>query len=510
MRRRCPAGLRRRPPPPSSRGARGALAALLLAVTGCAAAAPLPATDGLADLRRQPLAWGPCAPGGHPDAQCATLLVPRDYQDPNGARWSLGLARLPAKGASAGAVFVNPGGPGLSSVADLLGSEDTYDRLRTRYDIVTFDPRGVGASAPAVRCFSDALIKAIRDQPSQPSTAVERDKALALATDAARACAAAAGADLPLFGTREVARDIDLFRSILGQDKLHYFGFSYGTYLGATYADMFPGRTARVVLDSAMDPANDYVRLRHDQAVALDAAIRRFTEDCTKRADCPLSGGAEAAMAQLKSIVTALDAKPFAGADGRVLSGQRMQNFIDSSMYSPETGWPTLRKALAAAVAGDLAKVLEDAHGPGQLVNPADAPYLAVMCHDLRASVGAEGIAQLADTWATDAPFTGRNRAWSVAPCAAWPVRTATPPAPLRAAGSGEILVVGVTGDPATPVGWARSLAASLAHGHLLEWQGDGHIAYHRGGACTDDAIDAFFLTGKLPAAGDVCPPSPR
>lgn len=468
---------------------------------------PLPVIDDLSPLRAQTLAWGTCAAGSHPDAQCATLLVPRDYQDPKGTRWSLALARLPAKGPSYGAIFVNPGGPGLSSVADLLGSESSYDRLRSRYDLVTFDPRGVGASAPAVRCFTDTLAKSIRDQPSRPSSVFETNKALSLANEAGEACTAAMGTDLPLFATRNVARDIDLFRSVLGQDKLHYFGFSYGTYLGATYADMFPGRTGRVVLDSAMDPANDYVRLRHDQAVALDASLRRFTEHCRSRSDCPLSGSTDAALAQLKTVVTMLDDKPFFGVDGRVLSGQRMQNFIDSSMYAPETGWPTLRKALGAVVAGNFAQVLEDAYGPGQLVNPADAAYLAVMCHDLSASVGPQVIPQLADTWATDAPFTGRNRAWSVAPCAAWPVRTTVPVAPLRAEGSGEILVVGVQGDPATPVVWARSLAKSLAHGHLLEWRGDGHIAYHRGGGCVDDAIDFFFLAGELPPAGKLCPP---
>lgn len=490
------------------RSARTVVLSLLIAVAAACDNSALPSNDPLSSLRAQTLAWGACAAGSHPDAQCATMQVPRDYDEPKGTRWSLAVAKLPAKAPSQGVIFVNPGGPGLSGVRDLLGSGDAYDRLRSRFDIVTFDPRGVGASAPAIRCFTDTLASAIRDQPSRPSSVVETTQAATLATDAGSACKAALGVDLPLFGTRDVARDVDFFRSVLGQDKLHYFGFSYGTYLGATYAEMFPGRTGRMVLDSAMDPANDYVKLRRDQAIALDASIRRFVDDCKKRSDCPLSGATvEAATAQLAGLVRGLDAAPFVGADGRVLSGQRMQNFIDSSMYTPETGWPALRKAVAAALAGNFSAVLDAAHGPGQLVNPADAPYLAVMCHDLSASVGLQVVPQLADAWALDAPFTGRNRAWSVAPCAAWPARTKVPPAPLRAEGSGDILVVGVSGDPATPVGWARALASTLAHGHLLEWQGDGHIAYHRGGGCVDDAIDFFLLAGDLPPAGKVCAP---
>jgi len=410
-------------------------------------------------------------------------------------------------GAHLGVIVTNPGGPGIAGIPDLLASDDFFDPLRTRYDIVTFDPRGVGASTPALQCLDAMQVAAIRDQVSAPTSAQEQALAFALAREHGEACETAFGDDLAFLGTRDVARDMDVLRAALGAEQLDYLGFSYGTYLGATYAEMFPERTDRVVLDSAMNPANSYERLRYDQALAQQASIERFVADCPTHDDCPLAAEPDAALAQIASVVAALDAEPYVGADQRVLSGSRAQQLIGSSMYTPEAGWPALRAVLGPSLAGDFAPLLAAAYGPGLLVNPADSPYLAVLCHDLQVGRDAARTPILAAEWQAAPPLTGAGRAWSVLQCIEWPRRSHVAPAPFAASGSGDILVVGVTGDPATPVAWARALAGMLRHGHLLEWQGDGHIAYGRGGSCVDDAIEAFFLDGVLPPDGTVCPP---
>jgi pimeloyl-ACP methyl ester carboxylesterase len=440
--------------------------------------------------------------------ECSTMDVPRDYADPQGPVWTIALGRLPATGGEEwlGTIVMNPGGPGNSGLRALRTSGSLYDRLRTRYDIVSFDPRGIGASRPAIDCLSTELATAIRNQVSNPTTPAEQALASELAIEQADTCQSALGDSLGLFGTRNVARDMDVLRAVLGESGLDYLGISYGTYLGAVYAELFPGRSDRMVFDSAMDPANDYERLRHDQAVAFYAAIERFAADCPSHPDCPLVADVPQAIAQLAELVGSLDAQPFVAADGRMLSGSRALNIIESSMYAPEQGWPDLRSALGPALTGDLQPLLEYAYGPRQRVNPADSPYLAVMCHDLQLGRDPAVIPELAEEWALEAPLNGGNRAWSVLPCTEWPVMSDVPPAPIAAPGSGPILVLGVVGDPATPIAWARALAASLAHGRLLEWQGQGHRAYGRGGPCIDETVENFFFTGVLPPEGSICP----
>ena len=443
-----------------------------------------------------------------PTRSAVRIRVPRDYADPRGATWTVAVARLPTTGQAPrlGTIVTNPGGPGISGVAELLASDGDFDRLRERYDVLSFDPRGVGSTEPVLDCLSAEQATAIRNQVSDPATAAEQTLAFDLGREHALACDRAFGDSLGHLGTRDVARDMDVLRAVLGEEQLDYFGFSYGTYLGAVDAELFPGRTDRVVLDSAMNPANSYERLRYGQALAQQASIERFAADCPAHANCPLAADVPAALAQIAAIIHALDAEPFVGADGRVLSGSRLLQFVESAMYTPESGWPTLRAALGSALAGDLAAVLADAYGPGQLVNPADSAYLAVMCHDLQVGRDPSVIPGYAAAWAPDAPLTGGGRAWSVLPCTEWRARSGVPPAAIEARGSGDILVIGVTGDPATPVGWAGDLAGALAHGRLLEWEGDGHIAYGRGSACVDSAIEGFFFDGVLPPDGTRCP----
>jgi pimeloyl-ACP methyl ester carboxylesterase len=454
----------------------------------------------------QSLQWAACA--DNPAVQCATLRVPADYGASDSEIWEIGVARLPAKDASRrlGVLVMNPGGPGLAGIPDLTEAPSYWDGFRTRYDIVTFDHRGVGNSRPVLECLSDAEKDAIRNQNSAPQTAAQMDLARTLGHLHGAKCHQKYAASLHLFNTKNIARDMDILRMALRESKISYLGFSYGTFLGATYATLFPGHTARVVLDSAMNPALTYTQLRHDQALGMQESMSRFVADCATHVDCPLPSGQKAGLAVLEQVIAALDQSAYVGADGKVLSGGRALGLIESSMYTPEAGWPQLRRILASALNGDYQPFLEAAHSGALMVNPADSSYLAVMCYDLHVSRDPALPAMLAPIWQKEAPISGAGRAWSLQPCASWPVRSDVALMPLRATGSGPILIMAGRHDPATPVAWARALHQSLDNAHLVEWAGGGHVVYGRSGTCGKSVVESFLLEGVQPKIGMLCP----
>lgn len=449
------------------------------------------------------LEWTPCP--GPKGAECAELVVTGSET----GNWTIPIMRLPATGQRIGVLFTNPGGPGISGVEYLRAWGDTLSRLRVSYDIVSFDPPGVGGSVPDTRCLSESQKIEIRNQPSAPGNGEERRTAYRLARLIGQECESLLGPALADVSTLNAAAVMDAIRAALGERRISYLGFSYGTLLGTVYADRYPERTWRFVLDGAMDPSLNYDRVRRDQAIALDRATRRFSRDCPKHRNCPLTGDPAQDMRTLEDFVAALDRKPYRH-NGRELSGLRALNFIQSSMYYPPYGWRVLRRALGPALEdGNLAPFLRAAYSPDNMVNPADPEYLSVMCEDLATSRDPSVIPRKARHWATLAPLNGASRAWSTAPCATWPTRQRALPAELDAAGSGPILVIGTTFDPATPVQWAQSLSAMLDNGYYLEWKGDGHLAYDgdRGGKCVTRVVDRFLLEGVRPAQETFCPP---
>jgi pimeloyl-ACP methyl ester carboxylesterase len=315
---------------------------------------------------------------------------------------------------------------------------------------------------------------------------------------------------LPYVGTVDAARDLDILRAALGDQKLTYLGKSYGTFLGATYAQEFPQRVGRLVLDGAIDPQLTAEQQNLTQAAAFDKELHLFLADCAKQTGCPLGTDPDAAFTELKNWVAGLDANPITGDGTRKVDEAYALTGISVAMYD-QGWWPDLRSALTSALKGDGSTLLRmaDAYNDrqnGHYVDNEVAANYAVNCvdHPDEATYVAQIQASL-PTFEKDAPFFGPMVDWSSLPCAYWKAGATDSPHAIAARGSGPIVVVGTTNDPATPYSWAQSLAKELAGGRLLTMNGDGHTAYRRGSTCIDGAVDAYYLTGALPTSGTVC-----
>jgi pimeloyl-ACP methyl ester carboxylesterase len=304
-----------------------AMAAALLA--GCSAP---PSADVSAEAPELS-AWGPCPPGDAPadGVECATISVPYDYDRPDGETFTIPVARIPSRSDHPQLLMMNPGGPGISGVGDLRGGREYYEKFTEVYTVVSFDPRGMGGSEPAVSCLDDQQRAAIFDQPSVPLSEADSQRRQDLAAGIGAACERDFGSALSHLGTENVVRDMDAIRGAMGFDKTSYLGYSYGTFVGALYAQTFPERTGRVVLDSVMAPELDYRAVRHGQAKGMQRSVIAFAEDCLRRDGCPLPGPANNAVQTIADIIAGLDKTPYRDTDGRVLSGSRMLALVESS-----------------------------------------------------------------------------------------------------------------------------------------------------------------------------------
>ena len=509
--------------------------ALAAGSTGQAPSAPAPAAKAPIRLERfysQDVEWYPCAANGGMTASqtdtgfvCATIEVPLDYASPEGQSIEIAMKKRPASsGKSQGSLFVNPGGPGASGVSfvEAAPGGGVSEDVAAAYDVIGFDPRGVGASTP-IRCGPESQ----ETGADQGGGAGQTDGSGSLLADPEELEAAPAFAEevaayqqqvahlaaqceqytqpvglLDHVDTASVARDLDVLRALSGQDDLDYLGYSYGTYLGATYAELFPDTTGRMVLDGAMDPSLSLSERVLGQAVGFERARRAYVEHCLATGGCPLSGDAEAASAQLDAFINGLADDPVPTADPAApLTKEQVEGAIVLALYSSELQ-PTLTEGLSQAMTRNDGSVLArmGGSGDGAAVNSAG---MANICLDYPA----EG-----DMAAWEAQY---RQATEAAPhygglpadvyCRAWGHRGTREPAPIHAAGASPILVVGTAGDPATPYPWAQSLAEQLDSGQLLTWEGDGHTAYTRAGDCVSKAVDAYLLNAQTPKEGLVC-----
>ncbi|MEU7404759.1 alpha/beta hydrolase [Streptomyces sp. NPDC044948] len=464
----------------------------------------------------QKLAWRDC---GVPGFQCATMKAPLDYAKPGDGDVRLAVARKKATGPGKrlGSLLVNPGGPGGSAIGYLqqYAGIGYPAKVRAQYDMVAVDPRGVARSEP-VECLDGRRMDAYTRTDVTPDDAGETDELVDAYKEFAEGCGADAPKLLRHVSTVEAARDMDVLRAVLGDEKLTYVGASYGTFLGATYAGLFPDRTGRLVLDGAMDPSLPARRMNLEQTEGFETAFQSFAKDCVKQSDCPLGDkgtAPEQVGKNLKSFFGELDAKPLpAGdADGRKLTESLATTGVIAAMYD-EGAWPQLRESLTSA--------MKESDGAGLLIlsdsyyeREADGGYsnlmfanAAVNCLDLPAAFSSpDEVREALPDFEKASPVFGEGLAWSSLNCAYWPVKPTGEPHRIEAAGATPIVVVGTTRDPATPYRWAEALSDQLSTGHLLTYEGDGHTAYGRGSACIDSAINTYLLSGAAPDDGKRC-----
>jgi pimeloyl-ACP methyl ester carboxylesterase len=491
-----------------------AAVAVASCVTGCtsapAPAPPSPPTT-LAGYYAQRLDWQPCDGG----FQCAELVVPFDYAKPDGPRFTLPVVKLPAADPSEriGALVINPGGPGASGVQYALAARFEFPpAVLDRFDIVGFDPRGVGGSQPALNCLTGPQLDTFLATNDEPSDPAQLAYLIAESKQFAARCERNSAALLPYVGTPNAARDLDVLRSALGESQLTYLGKSYGTYLGAWYAQLFPHRVRALVLDGAVDPDTSSLQATIVQAQGFQVAFGSFAAWCLAAGGCPFRPGSSvaAAAAQVQALIARANSVPLANhlGDRQVADGAMLLTGVADALYS-RSFWPLLRTALASAFAGDgtglleLANQLYERNANGTYSNLADA-VTAIDCLDRPWPRSLGTWQSAASAAARAAPLFGEALVWGSLTCAYWPVPSYPLPQ-IRAVGAPPILVVGTLRDPATPYRWAQALASDLSSGVLLGWNGDGHTAYGEGSACVDTIVNDYLINLAVPRSGTVC-----
>ena len=457
-----------------------------------------PPGSGASRYAAQRFSWEAC--GGR--VQCATVRAPLDWSAPDGQALTLTVGRLPATASPRlGSLFINPGGPGGSGL-DYLRFFDV--RGLERYDIVSWDPRGVGRSTP-VQCSDDASLDRLFSIDSSPDDAAEAATLNGAVSGFGQDCLRRSGALLSHISTADTVRDLDLLRGLVGDAKLHYFGSSYGTDIGAQYAEAYPRRTGPMVLDGAVDLGGDSPV---DQLQGFERALDHFATWCAEQR-CRLGSTRTAVLDAVSGLLAGLDAAPLPGSGSRRLTQQLAVSGIDYPLYAGREGWPVLARALADAVgerAGGNLLALADAsneRGRDGRYSQFVGAFPAIRCLDSQATSVAAADRKAA-ALVPKAPVLGPSAGPDLV-CPLWPV----PPAPaakaVDAAGvAAPIVVVGTTGDPATPYEWAKEMRAQLRSSVLITFAGEGHLAYDKS-PCVRKLVQGYLVEGRVPADGSRC-----
>ncbi|MDA2806989.1 alpha/beta hydrolase [Nocardiopsis suaedae] len=510
--------------------AAAAAAALVVTAAGCSGGTgggPDPAASApdaaLEPFYAQAIDWGPCPDGGA-EFECGVFEVPMDYADPGGRALEIAVKRLPAEGESEGSLLVNPGGPG-GSAYDYAGAATSAvsEDVRERLDVVGFDPRGVARSEP-ISCLppermDDYLGADLVSEDGDGDPLEVGDAGVEELEESVKGfvegCRERAGDLMMHMGTENVARDMDVLRAVLGDERLTYLGKSYGTLIGAYYADLFPERVGAMVLDGALDPELDALETTVQQAGGFETALRAFVEDCQGREDCPLGGeedGVDAGVDRVADLLQEAGREPLdtSADDGREVGRARVEMGIMGALYS-EGYWGEVRGALTDAIEdGDgtallrLGDRLYDRDDPRAFTNSVSS-LVAVNCSDAPAPRDPEAYRRAAEEAAEASPLFGPSSAWAAFTCAYWPEEAVADPWEADAPGADPVLVVGTTRDSATPYAWAEELADGLDSGVLLTYEGDGHTAYRSGAPCVDAAVDGYLLEHEVPEDGLTC-----
>ena len=498
---------------------------LALALTGTAcgddaapAAAPVPppaSAPASAEPSREPspepprepppaaLAWQPCEPG----FECATLTVPLRPGDPGRGTADLALTRRKATGPGEriGSLVVNPGGPGASAVDYLQAAYDQIPApVRARFDLVAFDPRGVGRST-AVSCGTTPELDRYFALDPSPDDAGELQQLERGTLELVTGCADRSGKLLPHVSTADAAEDLDRVRAALGDEKLTYLGYSYGTALGAAYLERFPERARAMVLDGGIDPTLTWDGLLAGQSRGFDVALEAFLADC-ERTRCAYRQAVQGDLgAAFDRLAARVDQAPLRGDGARTVGPGEFSLGVGAGLYSRENGWPAIAAGLAQAERGDGSTLLalSDSYlerTRNGYANTSEA-NLSVNCIDRPWPRETAPYLELAERVGVQSPRFGPAIALSGLACSDWPVDPVGTPHRITAEGAPPVVVIGTTRDPATPYAWSVALAEQLSSGVLLSYEGDGHTVYRAGApACIRKPVDAYLLTGKAPA----------
>lgn len=483
------------------------LASLSLAATLSACSIPQKPVD----LFNQTPAWSLCENNVF---QCASIAVPVDWDKPEGETFQLALIRKFTNNAI-GSLVLNPGGPGSSGVDFLANNWEDIGtpELRKAYSFVSFDPRGVSRSK-GVSCLNnrdtDELLYGTNDA---EIGSAEEIKLLREDLDKfVSACVENTGDVLGEIDTVSAAKDLDVIRAALGESKLDYLGFSYGTFLGTTYAALFPEKVGRFVLDGAVDPRVSDAQQSINQLAGFDLALNNYLTDCVENdIDCPFPGGVASAKARVKEFLLSMETKTMKTDSNRKLTISSATTGLILAMYS-DSYWPYLTQAFNDAFDGDgsmflrLADVYNDRQPDGSYSGNTLEANIAINCLDSRASAKPADMAKQNKKLLAVSPILGRYWQNGALTCENWPFPVAEHPESYAAEGAPTIFVIGTTGDPATPFQQSVDLAHEvLKDGFLITYRGEGHTAYGRSNECVSSAVDGFLIDGKIPSKEPVC-----
>ncbi|WP_240643809.1 alpha/beta hydrolase [Antribacter gilvus] len=468
---------------------------------GAAAGAPA----GFEAYYGQLLEWTDCGSG----FQCATADAPLSWQDAASGTIEVALKKAPARGNKVGSLLINPGGPGGSGVELVEGIDRFGGRLRDGFDIVGFDPRGVGRSTRVV-CLDDAGLDEYLTA-SYPQDEEGLEEMAQNVREFGAACAQNTGALLGNVDTQSVARDLDMLRAVLGDPKLNYLGYSYGTDLGATYAGLFPDRVGRLVLDGAVDVTLGSDEIAEEQAVGFENALRAYVADCQDGPNCPLGGNVDTGLRQVRAMLDdALD-HPIPTSGKREVTQSLAFYGVAVTLYD-EGNWAILTEALTEVFqegTGDtllyLADFYNDRNSDGTFKSNSTEVFKAVGCLDDQAEEDLGKMRDLAGHIEQVAPTVGSFFAYSGLSCVDWPFPPVQDAYDVSAPGAAPIVVIGTTNDPATPYKWAEGLASTLQSGVLVTYEGEGHTAYGRSNQCIAGAVENYLVDGTVPRDGLTC-----
>ena len=447
----------------------------------------------------QKVDWKDCY-GGY---ECATFQVPVDYSKIDNQSFKLKALRHRADDEKMriGSLFVNPGGPGGSATDYAYSAESIVSpEIYQRYDIVGFDPRGISSSEP-IRCLSNKEEDEFLDASASSADSVEVANLVEISKNFAEKCAKAAGNKLGHYSTLEAAKDMEVLRRAMGEAKLNYLGKSYGTYLGTLYAALFPNSVGKFVLDGAVAPEISLRDQEIAQAIGFDLALRKY-----------LSKNKKVSLETILNLISTSQTNPLKSKSGRILSESLVVTALAQSLYDSQTGWHELNEALSQAITRDnptklfqLADDYNNRDSSGNFYSNQNDISIMVTCLDWPEERTIKDMANDQKVFKEISPVFGPYLGFAGLPCKYWRAKPQLPNLSLTNIDTPPLLIIGVTGDPATPYKWAKSLVKSFQRAHLVTLKGEGHTGHNRGNKCVDAAVDSYFLTGKIPTAPLIC-----